>query len=338
MSHKFKPPKSTQKKVTQTPLLGPQIRLGLPHASGETAQKVIGKLAKEEDFSTVDELNAHLQRLMASGELNRMIQAAPESPAEQAQQLAYRAMEEPSSAKARKLAEKALKLDPACIDALVIRAQTRRLTPDEFIAELRAAVEAGERNLGENELIEGRGHFWGILETRPYMRARRELAMALLGAGQLREAADEFAAMLELNPNDNQGVRDYLLGVYLALNDLDGAANLYRQYDEDNSAVFAWGRVFLLMLSGRRAEARKALEEAFQNNPWTAAFFFGERAPSDPDSWGLGDEDEGDHAASALLPACAEHPDIIVWIAKEGLGVMHAMMDSGHASGPRRVH
>jgi len=338
MSHKLKPPKSAQKRVKQMPSFQPQIRLGLPPASGETANKIISKIARQENFSSIDELNAHLQRLMASGELNRMIQAPPETPADQAQELAYRAMEEPSSAKARKLADKALKLDPACIDALVIRAQTRRLGGSEFIAELRAAVAAGERNLGEKEFMEGRGHFWGILETRPYMRARRELALALLGAGQLREAADEFAAMLELNPNDNQGVRDYLLGVYLALSDLDSAASLYRQYDDDDSAVFAWGRVFLLMLSGRRAEARKALENALRNNPWAAAFFFGERAPTDPDSWGMGDQDEGDHAAAALLPACAEHPDIIVWIAKEGMAVMQALMDSAPAGGPRRVH
>jgi tetratricopeptide (TPR) repeat protein len=202
---------------------------------------------------------------------------------------------------------------------------------------MRAVVEAGEHSLGEQKFIEDRGHFWGILETRPYMRARRELAMALLGGGQFREAAAEFAGMLELNPNDNQGVRDYLLGVYLALDDLDGAASLFRQYDDD-SAAFAWGRVFLLMLSGRRTEAKKALEQAFHNNPWTAQFFFGERPPNDPDSWVMGDPDEGDHAAAALLPACAEHPDIIVWIAKEGMGVMHSMIDSGRASGPRRVH
>lgn len=338
MSHKLKPPKPARKKAKQMRLPPPQVRTGLPRAGGEMAQKVIGKLAREGDFTSIDELNAHLQRLMASGELNRMIQDAPESPADQAQELAYRAMEEPSPAKARKLAEKALKLHPACTDALVIRAQTRRLGRSEFIAEMRAAVETGERSLGEKEFLDARGHFWGILETRPYMRARRELALALLGAGQLRESAAEFAAMLELNPNDNQGVRDYLLGVYLALNDLDGAATLYGQYPEDDSAAFAWGRVFLLMLSGRRAEARKALEDAFQNNPWTAAFFFGERMPNDPDSWGMGDEDEGDHAAVALLPACAEHPDIVVWIAKEGLGVMQKMMDSGGAGGPRRVH
>lgn len=335
MSHKFKPPKPARKKVHQMPSPVPQIRLGLPRARGETAQKIIGKIAQARDFSSVDELNAHLQQLMDSGELNRMVQAPPESPAEQAQELAYQAMEEPSSAKARKLAEKALKLDPACIDALVIRAQTRRLKPGEFIAELRTAVEAGERNLGKKKFIEEREFFWGTLETRPYMRARRELALALLDAGQLPEAAAEFAAMLELNPRDNQGHRDYLLGVYLALNDLDGAASLYRQYDDD-SAVFVWGRVFLLMLRGCRKEARAALTEAFHNNPWTAAFLFGERAPDDPDSWGVGDEDEGDHAASALLPACAEHPDIVVWIAKEGLEVMQKLMASGPS--PRRVH
>jgi tetratricopeptide (TPR) repeat protein len=337
VSHKFKPPKCGRKKAKQMPLPQPQIRLGLPRASGETAQKVIGKLAKEGDFSTIDELNAHLQRLMASGELNRMIQAAPQGPVEQAQELAYCAMEEPSNARARKLAERALKLDPDCVDALVIRAQTRRSTPEEFIAELRAAVQAGERSLGKQKFIERRGHFWGFLETRPYMRARRELAMALLGAGQFREAAAEFAAMLELNPKDNQGVRDYLLGVYLALDDLDGAASLYRQYGDDG-ATFVWGRVFLLMLNGQRAEAKNALEKAFQNNPWTAQFFFGERPPNDPDSWVMGDPDEGDHAAAALLPASTEHPDIIVWIAKEGLKVMKALMASDPARGPRRIH
>jgi hypothetical protein len=340
VGHKFKPPKTTQKKVKQMPSPLPKMYTGLPRASGETAHKVIGRLAQEGNFSSIDELNAHLQGLMDSGELNRLIQAPPESPAEQAQELAYRAMEEPSSAKARKLVEKALKLDPDCVDALVIRAQTRRLRLNDFIAELRGAVEAGERSLGEPTFREARGHFWGILETRPYMRARRELAMALIGDRQLQAAAAEFKAMLELNPNDNQGVRDYLLGVYLALNDLDGAARLCQEFAEDSSAVFAWGRVFLLMLNGKRAAAKEALEDARQNNPWPATVFLGQRAaPEDPDSWGMGDQEEGDHAAVALLPACAEHPDVVVWIAKEAVKVLQGMMDSNPAGDPsRRVH
>ena len=338
MGHKFKQPRTDQRKVKPIQLPPPRMITGLPRPSGEKAHKVIGKLATEGNFSTIDELNAHLQQLTDSRELQRMIHMAPESPAEQAQDLAYRAMDEPSSAKARKLAEKALKLDPECVDAMVIRAQTRRMRLNEYIAEIKAIVKAGERILGAKRFEEARGHFWGILDTRPYMRARRELAMALLGESRFSEAAAEFAAMLELNPNDNQGVRDYLLGVYLALDDLDGAAGLYSQYPEDCSAVFAWGRVFLLILSGKRSEARKALADAFRNNAWPAAVFFGTRRPNDPDSWVIGDEDEGDHAAIALLPACVEHPDVVVWIAKEGSGVMREILDSGQVNGPERMH
>jgi tetratricopeptide (TPR) repeat protein len=336
MSHKFKPPKPTGKKVKQMHL--PRARIGLPPVNVEKAHEVIGKLAREGNFQSVDELNAHLERLMASGEFDRMLNAAPEGPVEQAQALVQRARGEPSRPKARKLAEQALKLDPNCVDAMMIRAQTRTLSPEEYIEEVRAAARAGESGLGEARFREDRGRFWGLLETRPYMRARCELAMALTGAGKWRQAAEEFEALLELNPNDNQGVRDYLLGLYLALNELDGAASLCHLYREDGSAVFAWGRVFLLMLGGKRGEALGALEQAFRTNPWTAKVFFSGSAPHDPPSWGIGDQDEGEHAAVALLPAAIEHPDVVVWIAKESIGVMKRIMGTPAPRRAPRIH
>jgi tetratricopeptide (TPR) repeat protein len=338
MSHKFKSPKPTGKKLKQMPLPLPRVRIGPPLPNMEKAHQVIGKLAKEGNFQSVEELNAHLEQLMASGELDRMLNAAPEGPVEQAQTLVQRAREEPSMPKARKLAEQALKLDPNCVDAMLVRAQTRKLSEKEYIEELRAAVLTGERSLGEARFREDRGRFWGLVETRPYMRARSELAMALNGAGRSREAAEEFAAMLELNPNDNQGVRDYLLGLYLALSELDRAAGLFRQYEEDGTAVFAWGRVFLLMLSGKRAEAVGALEQAFRTNPWTAKVLFSGNPPADPPSWGIGDQDEGEHAAVALLPAVIEHPDIVVWMAKESVDAMKRIMDTPARRRAPRVH
>jgi len=48
------------------------------------------------------------------------------------------------------------------------------------------------------------GHFWGLPETRPYMRARAALAEALQRAGRIEAAVAEMAGVLELNPNDNQ--------------------------------------------------------------------------------------------------------------------------------------
>jgi tetratricopeptide (TPR) repeat protein len=337
MSHKFKTPKPTSKKLKQMPLPLPSVRVAMPPINLERTHETIGKLAKEGNFKSVDELNAHLQQLMASGELDRMLNSPPEGPVEEAQALAHLAMDEPSMPKARKLAERALKLDPNCIDAMLVRAQTRKLSAKQYIEEVRAAVLAGERALGEARFREDRGRFWGLVETRPYMRARRELAMALSGAGKTQEAAAEFEAMIELNPNDNQGNRDYLLGLYLALSELDRAAGLFGQYG-DGSAVFAWGRVFLLVLGGKRREAVGALEQAFRTNPWTAKVLFGGDPPDDPPSWGMGDQDEGEHAAVALLPAVIEHPDIVVWIAKESVDAMKRVMATWAPRRAPRVH
>jgi len=202
----------------------------------------------------------------------------------------------------------------------------------EYIEELRA-VQAGERALGEARFREDRGRFWGLVDTRSYMRTRRELAMAFIEAGKAQEAAEEFEEMLELNPNDNQGVRDYL-----ALSELDRAASLFRQYEEDCSAVFAWGRVFHLVLGGKRREAVGALEQAFRTNAWTAKVLFSGNPPDDPPSWGMGDQDEGEHAAVALLPAVIEHPDVVVWIAKESVDVMKRMIGTPARQRAPRVH
>jgi tetratricopeptide (TPR) repeat protein len=68
-------------------------------------------------------------------------------------------------------------------------------------------VRAGERALGEEFFTEEVGNFWGILETRPYMRAREGLANALWALGERDQALAHYREMLELNPVDNQGVR-----------------------------------------------------------------------------------------------------------------------------------
>ena len=63
------------------------------------------------------------------------------------------------------------------------------------------------------------GHFWGVLETRPYMRARQGLADTLWRLDRRDEARSHYEEMLRLNPNDNQGIR-YLLVMLLLEMDL----------------------------------------------------------------------------------------------------------------------
>lgn len=84
------------------------------------------------------------------------------------------------------------------------------------------------------------GDFWGLIETRPYMRARFGLAMALWSCGQGEEAAAHGAELLRLNPDDNQGVRYLLLTWLVALGRDDDAGALMKTYKHEGAGGWAW--------------------------------------------------------------------------------------------------
>ncbi len=123
-------------------------------------------------------------------------------------------MEASSKRQALTLAKQALAIDPDCVDALVILAQATTRSVEKLIEGMEAAVAAGERSLGAQYFEENKGHFWGLIETRPYMRARSVLAHLLLEKEQTDKAIAHFEAMIALNSNDNQGLRYVLLGCY----------------------------------------------------------------------------------------------------------------------------
>jgi tetratricopeptide (TPR) repeat protein len=135
-----------------------------------------------------------------------------------AQDVMYEAWDRTTSRSRIALAHKALTISPLCADAynlLAAEAATAVEARDLYAR----GLEAGELALGPEGFEEYDGHFWGFLETRPYMRARHGLALALLKLGEEEEAMKHFRAMLKLNPGDNQGIRYLLLGCLLKRND-----------------------------------------------------------------------------------------------------------------------
>jgi tetratricopeptide (TPR) repeat protein len=170
--------------------------------------------------------------------------------------------------------------------------------------------------MGADFFRENKGHFWSMLETRPYMRARYELADLLQATGRTSEAIRHFEAMLELNPNDNQGVCDDLLGLYLATDNLEGARRLLREYEEDDSAVFTWGRALERYLSGDQEGAMRALKQARKSNPYVNGYLSGKkRLPPDvPATYSYGSEDEAVLCADTLRGAWWRHPQAVQWL------------------------
>lgn len=124
-------------------------------------------------------------------------------PSEEAQDLFYDAMDAPTVEAEFTLLQKVLTLDPGHTDALLAVLRHRPLGRDDEIEVLRKIVAVAQKRLGPNPFEEYAGAFWGFHQTRPYMRARSQLAMSLQDAGHIEEAIVELEAMLELNPNDN---------------------------------------------------------------------------------------------------------------------------------------
>ncbi len=292
-----------------------------PRAMEKEIQE-IGKQLRGKEFESMEEARAFLEELVASGEgFLQPIPAEPSTPLEKAQELIYEAFETGSHRKRVQLAKKALKVSSDCADAYVLLAEETAKDPEEAKELYEKGVKAGERavkqTLGEEAFEEDAGHFWGILETRPYMRARQGLALALWELGERSEAIEHYQQMLHLNPNDNQGIR-YLLASALLEEGLDDdLGELLESYEDDAGASWVYARaLWRFRTEGDGEEARSALEEAISFNPFVPGYLLGRRGMPGalPALVGFGDESEAAVYFADALPGWLRTPGAIEWL------------------------
>jgi len=201
---------------------------------------------------------------------------APRDSSEAAQELVYKAFDAEDSAERVRLAREALKLSENCTDAYVILGEESD-DLGEAIAYYRKGVEAGERLLGKDFFEENAGHFWGIFETRPYMRARFNLADALWHNNQRKESLDHLRELLRLNPNDNQGVRYTLTSRLLELRHYEELKDLIEnKYPESFTADWLYTKALMYFeLEGDTARSMASLEEAVESNKHVPEYLIG---------------------------------------------------------------
>ena len=237
---------------------------------------------------------------------------------DEAQELMYEAWETPQKQRRISLAKQALAISTDCADAFVLLGREDVKTPEEAIAYYREGVNAGERALGKKAFKEDVGYFWGLLETRPYMRARHHLALALWKAGAHEEAITHYQDMLRLNPGDNQGVRYLLLTNLLFMGKDKEAAKLHKAYD-DGLADWAWSKALLLFRTkGDSPESRKALTRAVETNKHVSAYLLGrKKLPKTTSGYvSLGDPSEAVAYVENALEAWQVAQGSLKWVEK----------------------
>jgi tetratricopeptide (TPR) repeat protein len=293
----------------------------LPSAfSSERMNRAISRIMNEKEFNSKKEADEFLQKHILGKDLKEIEDMAGTGPEEYAQELAYEAIETSDPQEALALAREAIELDPNCIDAHMLITDLTFSSVTEALTRVKKIISQAEKNLGKEYFEENKGHFWGLLETRPYMRARAALIELLWEQREYGEAIDHAEDMLELNPGDNQGIRDTLLGLYLETGNLESARTLFKKFPPEVLAVFLWGHVLERYLSDDLKEAEKILSKAKKRNPFVFDYLAGKKLPGPEalSSFILGEESEAIHCFYNIGTAWQAHPDAVEWLKKMG--------------------
>jgi tetratricopeptide (TPR) repeat protein len=274
------------------PPVGP--RAGLPdRRTMERFMLEMERFMAGSEFDDIDQANEAIRRRF-SGPVDA-IPSTASAPLEKAQEMAYRAVESRGRRRIQ-LARKALELSGNCADAYVILAE-RTGDIAQALDLYTQGVAAGERALGARMFAENAGRFWGLITTRPYMRARFGLAQCLEELGRRDEAIGHYRELLRLNPNDNQGVRYSLLPALFTSGLDDEAGALLQQFGDEPTALWLYGRtLWTFRREGDSPVARASLRRALGANRRVPKYLTGKKElpHADPPSYALRSEEEGD--------------------------------------------
>ena len=297
----------------------------MPSGDIRVTEKVMTDLTtllNEQQFGSADDAKSFLENLMGSGKMPSTVKTTA---LQKAQELIYEAFD--ASGKCRvDLARRALEVCRDCADAYVLLAEEANTSIEKAKELYEQGVKAGERALGPEMFKNDAGYFWGILETRPYMRARAGLAQCLWTLGRREEALEHYRDMLRLNPNDNQGIRYILANCLLDAGQEQELEKLLEQYGDDIAATWPYTRALLLYRQeGPSIRAKKALSEAKTCNRFVPPYLLGKkRLPRHlPEYVGIGDEPEAIAYAADALEIWQKTPGALNWLS------MNLLHDAG---------
>jgi tetratricopeptide (TPR) repeat protein len=279
---------------------------------GMAMMRDVRKLLAQQDFKNEKEIHAFIERMRKEG-----LPEMPTTTADEAEDLVMEARSKPKAA-ALKLIRKALVLDPECIEAFELLGA---LEENDSIAAAyynRGMVLGGERYMGEYRQ-ENEGHFWGLTETRPLMRCMQHYANRMYELGRLDVSVMIWEQMLELNPNDNQGVRSDLGLFRASAGDVEGFAELERLYPDECCAASCFNRaLFTFATKGAGPAATKVLNAAIAENEHVVPMLIAPEPPNElPYSYTLGSKEEAFVYGYRGYVTWMSTPDAVDWLKGE---------------------
>jgi tetratricopeptide (TPR) repeat protein len=150
------------------------------------------------------------------------------------------------------------------------------------------------------------------------MRAMNEVGHLLYFSKQYDQACGIFEEMLKLNPGDNQGIRNPLLGCLFLASKIDGVRKVLMMFADEDSAMMNWARVLERLVSLDEPGASKLLKKAMRQNKHVAPILLLQKEP--PPAMGgysPGLESEAREVLLNLGMAWNQHSIAFLWLGQQ---------------------
>ena len=254
---------------------------------------MLQEFLKNNNVKDIDEANEKLQefiKMYNNGEIEYK-----NTPLDDAYEILEEAQNAKNEKEALRLAKKAYKKSSECFDAILFQCNLE----ENGIKRMKLLDDGLE--FEKNRLIkekyfdkENIGQFYGIFETRPYIRGLVIKIEYLLEEGKLRQASNVCKEVLKLNKNDNLGARYLLMAIYAALEEKKDMLNLYKKYpEEDLEMLFPLFAIYYK--TGNDKKAKDYLNRIDKCNSNFVKYFKGTIKPSEkvrPGYYSRGDSSE----------------------------------------------
>ena len=243
----------------------------------------------------------------------------PSSPLGRAYDYIYQATQADSKSRMVKLAKQALAISADCVDGYLIRAYRSARDDAEKLKFLKQAVEAGKRIISREDMKRFEGHYWQVMDTRPYLRAIDDLAEFQMELGNYVDAIENHRELIRLDPRDHQDIRYDLANCYLLTHRYDDLDELLKKYRKDMSAPMLFASALMSFgLHGDTKQANNELKRAIKENHYVADFLLGRKPlpKEEPIEYEFGDEDEAVFYARLAMNAWKQTQGAIEWLRK----------------------
>jgi tetratricopeptide (TPR) repeat protein len=240
----------------------------------------IVRVMERTQFQSEAEAQRCLNNLMLRSRANEQLAVTDEEKkADEARNLVVQAFLCADPGERAANATAALALSAKCAEAYIVLAELEEhLDKRVDLLEKGIGIACAQFDCARFENPEG--FFWQKLTTRPYMRCRAALALALWQSGKKQTAIDHFKTLLKFNPSDNQGLRFHLLNWLLDYDAADLSIDEYvKEYEQDRSAFGAYAyALWAFVRFGHEKRSLKALTKAVEANKFVPAFLCGAAA------------------------------------------------------------